>query len=234
MALRAGYSVANNVSVKEFPVHHADALMQMGFQFVGCLVKKPDDPRVITRVAIFVHEERGDSAQLARVQSSLATTHLLVFATRFRNGLVLETSNYSRAPLFRPKSKFPSFRFPGVRSESDLYLLHRTLAKEFESTRVKLRESPEAALQNFIEAAEEIHSLNIGQGSFKLNGAGDRYAFTWRGALRHSLLNNWPMSTIRSIRVYRTADKICKRLGYRINPKFGRIEPQGDVSEKIR
>ena len=148
-----------------------------------------------------------------------------MFATRFRSGLVLETSNYFRTPLFRPKPKFPSFRFPRLRSESDLYLLHRTLAKEYEQTRTKLRETLEDALKNFIEAAEEIHLLNMEQGDYELNDSGDRYLLTWRGALRQSFLHAWPMSTIRSIHARAAAEKTCERLGYRINDKLGRIEP---------
>lgn len=225
MSLHARYTAANNLKLEEFPIHHASALRQLGFQFAGCLEKQPNDPRVTTRVALFVHEENGDSAQLALVRSSLRTVHLLVFATRFRSGLVLETSNYFRMPLFRPKPKFPSFRFPQLRSVSCLYLLHRALAKEYEQTRTKLRETSEDALTNFIEAAEEIHLLNMEQGDYKLNDSGDHYLLTWRGALRQSFFHAWPMSTIRSIRAHAAAEKTCKRLGYRINPKLGRIEP---------
>lgn len=224
VSLQAGYSVANNLALEEFPAHHATALKELGFQFAGCLEKQPNDPRVTTHVALFVHEENGDSAHLALVRSSLRTSYLLVFATRFRSGLVVETSNYFRTPPFRPKPKFPSFRFPRLRSEPDLYLLHRALAKEYEETRTKLRETPEDVLKNFMEAAEEIHLLNMEQGDYKLSDSGEHYVLTWRGALRQSFLHAWPMSTIRSICANAAAEKTCKRLGYRINPKLGRIE----------
>lgn len=222
---RAGYRIADNSLLGELPTHDAADLARLGFAFVGCLEKEPDDPRVTTHVAIFVHEESGNSAQLARVRSSLRTTYLVAFATRFRNGLVVETSDSFRTPIFHPKPKYQSFRFPQVRSTSNLYFLHQAITREYEASRIKLRETPENALANFIEAAEEIHILNMEQGDYRLNPTGDRYVFTWRGAFRHSFLHAWPMSTIRVIRASSRAEKKCNQLGYRINPKLGRIEP---------
>ena len=225
LQLQAGYSVAGDLSLEEFPHYQTSALQQLGFTFVGCLEKKPNDPRVITNVAIFVREENGDSAQLASVRNSLGTTHLVVFVTRFRSGLVLETSNSFQMPMFHPKPRFRSFRFPQVRTTSDLYLLHRAITKEYDATRTRLRETPENALINFIEAAEENHSLNMEQGDYKLNMLGNQYVFTWRGAFRRSFLRAWPMSSIRQMRVYSQAKKKCAQLGFSINPKLGRIAP---------
>jgi hypothetical protein len=225
VSLRADYSAADDQILGELPAHRVNDLRELGFSFVGCLQKKPEHPRVTTRVAIFIHEESGDSAQLAIVQSSLQTTYVLIFATRFRHGLVLETSDWHGLPISRPKPKFPGFRFPQVRSASDLYLLHRAIAKEYDATRIRLRETQENALANFIEAAEEIHVLNMEQGDYKLNESADHYVFTWRGAFRTSFLRALPISAIRRIKVYTRAEKKCEQLGYRINPKFGRIEP---------
>jgi hypothetical protein len=225
VSLRAGYGVADNQILGELPTHRANELRQLGFSFVGCLEKKPDHPRVATHVAIFIHAENGDSAQLARVQSSLRTTYLLVFAARFRGGLVLETSDWRGLPIFRPKLKFRRFPFPQVRSTSDLYHLHRVIAKEYDTTRIRLRETPENALTHFIEAAEEIHTLNMEQGDYKLNEFGNHYVFTWRGAFRTSFLRAWPISAIRRIQGYTRAKKQCEQLGYWIDPKFGRIVP---------
>jgi hypothetical protein len=150
-------------------------------------------------VALFVHKENEDSAHLAIVRGSLNTHYLLVFATRFRDGLLVETSNSYEPPIFRPKPKFRNFRFPQVRSQADLYLLHRLIAKEHADSRVPFRVTAENALTNFIYIAEEIHSANIAQTDWKLDSSGNRYRLTWRGALRLSVLRSWPVASLRQM-----------------------------------
>ena len=221
----AGYKVVDSLRLGELWVHRATELAQMEFKFAACLEKTPNHPLVSTLLAIFVHPENGDSAQVAKVHSSLETTHLVVFNTRFDDGLVLETSNSHRAPIFLRKTKFPTFRFPQVRNLENLYELHRALKHEFTRTRRPVAATTALAATAFIDAAEEIHSLNMSQGDYKLDPSGEHYVYTWRGAFRHTLLWRWPVAPIRQILVASEAHRVCKRLGFRINPKFGRIEP---------
>jgi len=56
-----------------------------------------------------MHADGEDSAQIAELRTSLKTVHLLVFATNFDDGFVLETSNYRGPRLFKTKPKFRSF-----------------------------------------------------------------------------------------------------------------------------
>lgn len=223
--MRAGYKVASNLVVAEFPLHRVTALARLGFSFVGCLEKKSSNEKVTTRVALFAHKENEDSAHLGIVRSSLATHYLLVFATRFQDGVLVETSDSYQPPVFRPKPNFRNFRFPQIRSQADLYLLHRLLAKEHADTRVAFRIAPEDLLSTFIHTAEEIHSENMAQRDWKLALSGEHYKLAWRGALRLSVLRAWPVASIRRIVLYKRAEKKCRQLGYLINPKFGRLEP---------
>jgi hypothetical protein len=222
---RAGYKVVDSLRLGELWVHRATELAQMGFKFVACLEKTPDHPRVTTLLALFVHPEYGDSAQLAKVDSSLRTNHLVVFNTRFDDGVVLETSDRHRARIFRRKARFPTFRFPQVRNLENLYQLHRALKHEFTASHRPVAATPEFAATAFIDTAEEVHSLNMRQGDYKLDPSGEHYVCTWKGAFRHSLLQTWPIAPIRQILAASDADKVCERLGFQIDPKLGRIEP---------
>jgi hypothetical protein len=224
-SLRANYRVVDNLRFGELWAHRAIELADLGFKFVACLERPPDHPLVTTLVAIFVHPENGESAQLAKVQSSLNSNHLVVFNTRFDDGLVLETSNWHRRPIFRRKANFPTFRFPQVRNLKDLYQIHRAISRKYIGQRKPVAASAELAVPTFIETAEHIHSLNASQGDFKLNKSGDRYAYTWKGAFRHNFLSTWPVISIRYILAASDANKVCESLRFRINPKFGRIEP---------
>lgn len=223
-SMRAGYKVVDNLRLGELPLYRATALRHLGFKFVGCLEKTPDHPLVTTLVAIFIHPENGDSAQLAKVSNSLGSTELVVFNTCFDDGLVLETSNGRRRPIFRPKPKFPTFRFPQVRNLGDLYRVHRAITKGYIELRNPVAATADSALAEFIGTAEEIHSLNANQGDYKLSKSGDHYVYNWKGAFRHSFLHAWPIISIREILVESDANRLCESLGFRVNPKLGRIE----------
>jgi hypothetical protein len=231
---RAGYKIVDSLRLGELWVHRATELAQMGFQFVACLEKTPDHPLVATMLAIFVHPENGDSAQLAKVHSSLKTTHLVVFNTRFDDGLVLETATGPRARIFRQKARFPTFRFPQVRNLENLYQLHRALKHEFTGIRRPVAATATFAAAAFIDTAEEIHSLNMSQGDYKLDPSGEHYVCTWKGAFRHTLFRTWPVTPIREILAAFESNKVCEHLGFRINPKFGRIEPIKSSTEMGR
>jgi hypothetical protein len=224
ISARADYKVVDSLRLGELWVHRASELAQMGFKLVACLEKTPDHPPVTSLLAIFFHPETGDSAQLAKVHSSLQTTHLVVFNTRFDDGLVLETSDSHQAPIFRRK-RFPTFRFPQVRNLKNLYELHRALTHDYAKGRRPVAATPEFAATTFIDTAQEIHLLNMGEGDYKRDRSGERYVYTWKGAFRRSLLRAWPVAPIRQILLASDAERTCRRLGFRINPKLGRIEP---------
>lgn len=224
-SLQANYRVVDNSRFGELWVHRATELADLGFKFVACIEKSPDHPLVTTLVAIFVHPENGDSAQLAKIQNSLSGTDLVVFNTRFDDGLVLETGNGHRRPIFRPKANFPTFRFPQVRNLKDLYQIHRAICRKYTGQRKPVAATAELAVPTFIGIGDHIHSLNASQGDFKLSQSGDCYVYTWKGAFRHNFLHTWPIISIRYILAVSDANKICESLGFVINPKFGRIEP---------
>jgi hypothetical protein len=225
ISLQASYRVVDNLRFGELWVYRAKELADLGFKFVACLEKSPDQPLVTTLVAIFVHPENGESAQLAKIQNSLSSIHLVVFNTRFDDGLVLETSNGHRRPIFRRKVNFPTFRFPQVRNLEDLYQIHRAISGKYTGQRKPVAATAELVVPTFIETAEQIHSLNVSQGDYKLSESGGHYVYTWKGAFRHNFLQTWPVISIRHLLAASDANKICESLGFRINPKFGRIEP---------
>jgi len=224
VSLQANYRVVDNLRFGELWIHRAIELADLGFKFVACLEKSPDHPLVTTLVAIFIHPENGDSAQLAKIQNSLSSIHLVVFNSRFDDGLVLETGNGHKRPIFRPKANFPTFRFPQVRNLKDLYQIHRAISRKYIGQRKPVAATAELAVPTFIDTAEQIHSLNVSQGDYKLSKSKDRFVYTWKGAFHHNFLQTWPIISIRHFLAASDANRVCQSLGFRINPKFGRIE----------
>jgi hypothetical protein len=197
----------------------------MGFTFAGCLKRERDATGVTTELALLVHAEQEDSVQIAQIRNSLGTRHLVEFATKFADGLVLETSDYRGTQLFKSKPKFRSFRFPQIRHVPDLYLLHKKLKEEFSSTRTPMKFAPANRLATFIVDAEEVHRLNLAQCDFKLHPSGDRYVYTLRGAFRRAFLRTWPVGAIRAMSAESESFKKARQLGFELNPKLGFAMP---------
>lgn len=200
-------------------------ILKMGFTFEGCLKRERETTGVTTELALLVHAEQEDSVQVAQIRNSLGTRHLLVFATKFDDGLVLETTNYRGSRLFKPKPKFRSFQFPQIRHIPDLYLLHKKLKAEFSSTRIPMKFAPGERINIYIEDAEDFHHLNMAQGDYKLHPSGDRYVYTLRGAFRHTFLRTWPVGAIRAMSAESASFKKARQLGFQLNPKLGMAIP---------
>lgn len=177
---RAGYRVADSTFFDGLHEFQVLPLPQLGFTLAGCLKRERETSGLTTDLALFVHVDCEDSAQIVQIRTSLRTRHLLVFATKFDDGLVLETTNYRGSRLFKAKAKFRSFRFPGIRHIPDLYLLHKKLKAEFSSTRNPRKFAPAERIDTFIEDGEEVHRLNLAQGDYKQHPSGDRYVYTLR------------------------------------------------------
>jgi hypothetical protein len=75
----------------------------------------------------------------------------------------------------------------------------------------------------FLADAEEIHSLNMNPLDYELSDKRDRYRFTWRGAFRATFLRTWPVIVFRRNKLYAEADRVCARLGFQVDPKFGHL-----------
>jgi len=75
------------------------------------------------------------------------------------------------------------------------------------------------AREAFIDTAEEIHSLSVSQGDYKLDHSGEHYVYTWKGALRHSPSDVAGRAYSADPRGF-GRNKARGRLGFRINPSW--------------
>jgi hypothetical protein len=223
--LRAGFEQTDSTFFDGLHESYYSPLLKMDFTLAGCLKRELNTNAVVIEIALLVHAEQEDSVQVGQVRSSLRTRHLVVFATKFDDGLVLETSNYRGTQIFKPKPKFRIFHFPQIRHIPDLYLLHKKIKEEFSARRTPMKFTPTERLNTYIEDAEEIHRLNLAQGDYKLHSSRDRYVYTLQGALRHAFLRTWPIGAIRQFAAVSESIKKARQLGYELNPKLGHAIP---------
>jgi len=220
------YAIADSTRQAELSPRDREALTRMGFEFVACLERVNDVMRASTVVGLYINRDTGDSAQVALVQNSYRAVNYNAFNTRFTDGGSLETTTSSLKPIYKPTPLFVAYRFPQVRQLSDLYRLHQALLQE-QSARERVAAALDTAVAAFQEASARIHSLNAEQGDFRLNATGDWYVLTWPGAFRHASVQTWPIPELRRRSVVTEANRVAKRLGYRIHPTFGTVEPVG-------
>lgn len=197
-------------------------LLGLGFTFAGGLAQF-GRINVGVRLEMFLHKESRDSAQLARIKTSLKEIDLLVFKCRFVDGFAFETSNGHTAPLFEPDPNYRVFRFPDVRSTPDLYRLHCKLKEQFISANRPTLADEAGELAEFTSRAEISHQRHAQSGVYKLAPVGDCYLYTWKGAIRHACLMAWPIKQFRRMAVHRLGMRTAERIGLPINPKLGRL-----------
>jgi len=208
----------------EFPQYRIRGLLEIGFEFAGQLVQGTHGRNVAVQMQMFIHPANTDSAHLVKVLSGLRTVELLVFKSRFDDGFAFETSDSRTAPIFSPDPNYRVFRFPSLRSTSDLYRLHRRIKDGFSLARRPVLARGDDELMEFIARAEVVRQRHAHSGDYKLGPAGDRYVYTLWGAILHGWLHAWPIKSFRTLRVESRGMKMAKELGLPIHPKFGRLE----------
>src|SRR5207245_7226343 len=109
-----------------FPEFHFSDLEQLGFRLSGYLVRS--DRAQLLYLAIFVHPQNKDSAEVFFSRGGSTFLTLPIFKSRFADGFAFEVGKSRVAPhQISGGPNFPAFNFPNVRSTAELYRIHRLL-----------------------------------------------------------------------------------------------------------
>lgn len=233
LALHAGYQIAPQTSPDSMSFRDGQ-LQSLGFEYAGQIIDPVASRNVGVRLLMYVHEQNQDSAQVAEVISGLRTIPALIFKARFQDGFAFETNNMSPARIFPSDPEYPIFRFPALRSTSDLYRIHRKIKEQFLTSRHPVMAGKEGELAEFIARAEIAHQRIAQCGDYELAPEGDSYVPTWSGAVRQSWLLAWPIKQIRQLRLYRQSLKQAEELGLPINEKLGQVAQADPSTGRVR
>jgi hypothetical protein len=222
LPVRNGYvALAANAVPPEFQNHISDSVEKLGFKAAGVVTSNSLLSRVSVHLMMYVHPGNRDSAQVGHITKRSGVLPLLVFKSRFADGFAFETSNSRSARIFPSDPNFPVYRFPQLRSVSDVYRLHRRIKQDVETDRAPVIGDAEEELSEFVCRAEIVHQRNVSR-DYTLDG--DRYRLTTRGAIRRAWLMTWPIKGFRQMRVEREGMKKAAELGLSIHPKLGCLE----------
>jgi hypothetical protein len=183
---------------QHFPNLHFSDLEKLGFSLAGYLVKSDFSGGGLFHLAIFIHSQNKDSAEVFVSNSGRSLFALPIFKSRFQDGFAFEVGNHGIAPhKISGGPNFPAFNFPQVQSTAELYRIHCLAKKHFSKSRVPVVAEGSGELSEFARKAEEVHQYTMSRPGYKLNSDGTCYAYTAPGAVRAALRHQWPITSIR-------------------------------------
>jgi len=195
-------------------------LEQLGFCVSGYLVRS-DLSRPLF-LAILVHPQNKDSAELFISGEGESLLTLPIFKTRFADGFAFEVGNSRVVPhkiLGGPN--FPAFNFPNVHSTASLYRIHSLLKKEFSESRAPVVSEGSGEIREFARKAEEVHDYTMSGSNHRLSADGTKYRYTLIGALRAAWQHHWPIAPIKRWLALGSAIRHANRLEKScVNPNF--------------
>jgi hypothetical protein len=194
-----------------FPEFHFSDLEQLGFRLAGYLVRSEQSQPLF--LAILVHPQSKDSAELFVSGEGESFLTLPIFKTRFADGFAFEVGNSRVVPhkiLGGPD--FPAFNFPNVRSTAALYHIHSLLKNEFSESRAPVVSEGSGETREFARKAEEVHTYNMSGSNYRLSADGAKYTYTLIGAMGAALQHQWPIAPIKRWFALRSAIRHTNRL----------------------
>jgi hypothetical protein len=175
-------------------------LSSLGFEFLGYHDCGSLTSGTRNYAAYFCNRATSNFASVTVAVSADGAVSYLEFSTRFANGLVLDTNTNSRPPLTSENPEHRVFRFPKLQTAEALYCVHRQLLEKYAPGLW-----PEAApigeeLRRFERIIENFGSRHARIGYMELDGNGEYYTLTWKGACLIAWRGLWPTSLLRRLR----------------------------------
>jgi hypothetical protein len=220
--LRMNYERLQGEFSQHLPELRLRELNELGFELEGQIAHGAGVRNVANVLAFFKHRDNPDCAVLGTIITGREKIPLLIFRSRFSDGMTFTTSNLSKPRHVKPSPMFAGYRFPGVGPAAALYRLHRKGMEEFGSSRQPVIDDGESELRLYIEMSEKEHTRVTEEAGYKLGPKGDKYVPTVYAAIRNAWLLTWPVKQIRIMRLYSNGAKRARALGLPL--KFGTLE----------
>ena len=189
-------------------------LESLGFMPVAHLFSEALSPTI--RCVMTVYANRIDRAiavvvhMLVEVPPVTRVLHTYTeFCTEFDSGHELNTSNSNQPPLFVRVPEKQIVRLPHLTNVQDLYKVHQGLAnQQFGANK---RPTPAGQEVNeIIDGMKRDLAREAIFGRLKLDGAGEWYRPTMRGAIHGTIMLIWPVGMFRRMLVRRRGVRLAQ------------------------
>ncbi len=183
--------------VRQFMALRVKSIVDLGFEPVGYVNLGSMTTNTGSFMALFSNSRTLEWADVSVVKSATKMAGYIEFITRCSNDAQVDTNTNSIAPVLFPSPSYHVFRFPQVRDAFTLYRAHRMLVQQ--NTGGSRPELPPRG-QELAELKRRLERYGPRQqerGYMYLDGAGEYFRLTWKGAILGAWRSIWPVSLVR-------------------------------------
>jgi hypothetical protein len=183
--------------VQLFMAPRAQSITGLGFELVGYVDVGSMATGTQSFMALFSNPRTLEWADVSVVKSATKMAGYIEFITRCSNDAQVDTNTNSIAPVLFPWPSYHVFRFPQVKDAFTLYRAHRMLVQQ--NTGGSKPELP-ARGQEMAELKRRLERFGPRQqerGYMFLDGGGEYFRLTWKGAILGAWRSIWPVSLLR-------------------------------------
>jgi hypothetical protein len=152
-------------------------------------------------------------AAVVFVTSRTKKVRFMEFMTRCSEGLQIDTSTDSTAPVLFPLPQHHVFRFPQIQDVYTLYRVHRMLVNEITHGALPVLPPPGQELAELKRRLDRYGPWQQKHGYMYLDAKGENYRLTWKGAILGAWRAVWPMPLVRGWRMQRANQSVLNRIG---------------------
>jgi hypothetical protein len=183
--------------VQQFMAPRVQNIAALGFEPVGYVNVGNMTTNTGSFMALFSNSRTLEWADVSVVKSATKMAGYTEFITRCSNDSQVDTNTSSTAPVLFPFPSYRVFRFPQVKDAFTLYRAHRMLVQE--NTGGSKPELPPRG-QELAELKRRLERYGPRQqerGYMYLDGTGEYFRLTWKGAILGGWRSVWPVSLLR-------------------------------------
>jgi len=183
--------------VQQFMAPRAQSIAALGFESIGYVNVGCMATGAQSFMALFSNPRTMEWADVSVVKSATKMTGYIEFITRCSNDAQVDTNSNSTAPVLFPWPSYHVFRFPQVKDAFTLYRAHRMLVQQ--NTGGSRPELPPRG-QEMAELKRRLERYGPRQqerGYMFLDGGGEYFRLTWKGAILGAWRSIWPVSLLR-------------------------------------
>ena len=188
-------------------------LIPWNFDLVSYVNLSAHSPSLGASLALLSNRHTAEWADVTFLPSGPKRNGYVEFTTRCSDQMQIDTNSSAAASVLFPVPQHRVFRFPQVRDVFTLYRLHRMLAMEI--THGALPVIPPQG-QEIAELQRRLNRYGGWQqerGYMVLDGGGEQYRLTWKGAILGAWRSIWPWSALDRWRQRARSRAALNRLG---------------------
>jgi hypothetical protein len=199
--------------VRAFMEPRAKSIAGLGFEPVGYVNVGTMASGTQSFMALLSNSRTMEWADVSAVKSATKMAGYIEFITRCSNDAQVDTNTNSTAPVLFPLPSYHVFRFPQIKDAFTLYRAHRMLVEEnIGGSRPELP-PPGQELAELKRRLERYGPRQQERGYMYLDGSGEYFHLTWKGAILGAWRSVWPVSLVRSLLMQSRGENRLRAMG---------------------